>query len=156
MHPSAFSFRSLSLTLIALLGMGFAGCAVPFGSEQAAAQTQAALDQYVAAVQKMDLDAIVAMVTPDCKFINSGQHEVDGPAALRKHLEEYKGYKVISYQTQTHDAALVQGHVIQNGTFDQQVQEPNASVVNVHGNFRMDWVQAPDGRWLIWKAVTWQ
>ena len=117
-------------------------------------QVRAALQRYVRLVQKMDHAGIAAMFAPDGEVVNPGREPIKGRAAIQAFLEQFAGYHVIS-ETMVPRVTSVNGaHATQTGTYRQRVRDPNGNVIDVSGNFALDWIRDGSGVWLIQRAAT--
>ncbi|HEX4568535.1 MAG TPA: hypothetical protein VH138_18010 [Vicinamibacterales bacterium] len=45
-------------------------------------------------------------------------------------------------------------HATQTGTYPQRVRGPDGNVLDVSGNFALDWIRDGSGVWLIQRAAT--
>lgn len=112
------------------------------------AEIRRATEHYADLVRKMDNAAIADLFTEDGQMVSGGQ-TVQGPKAIREHLEKFKEYHV---ESETMAVQSVHGnstaaHVL--GHYDQTVQLPAGNVVEAAGGFSADWVRGADDVWRL-------
>jgi uncharacterized protein (TIGR02246 family) len=118
------------------------------------AEVRAALQRYVHLVQRMDNAGIAAMFAPDGEVVNPGRDPIKGRPAIQAFLEQFAGYHVIN-ETMVPRTTTVDGtHARQTGTYRQRVRGPDGNVIDVSGNFVLDWIRDGSGVWLIQRAAT--
>jgi len=117
-------------------------------------QVRGALQRYVRLVRAMDHAGIAAMFAPDGEVVNPGREPIKGRAAIQAFLEQFAGYQVI-HEMMVARATTVDGnHATQTGTYRQRVRGPDGNVIDVSGNFVLDWIRDGSGVWLIQRAAT--
>jgi uncharacterized protein (TIGR02246 family) len=142
--------RAAGLALAAVLACSCAG----FGRAGAVREVRAATARYAAQIAAMDSGAIAASFTADGEMAVAGQPTVRGPEAIRKHLEGFSAYHVLS-ETLTADAVQVDGATARvSGRFHQTVRVPDGKVVEARGSYRADWARGEDGAWRIRRMTT--
>ncbi len=115
---------------------------------------RAALQRYAHLVQKMDHAAIAAMFAPDGEVVNPGRDPIHGPAAIEAFLRQFDAYHVLS-ETMAARTTVVDGdRATQTGTYHQRVRDPDGKVLDVSGNFTLEWIRDASHVWRIRRAAT--
>jgi uncharacterized protein (TIGR02246 family) len=117
-------------------------------------QVRGALQRYVHLVQAMDHAGIAAMFAPDGEVVNPGREPIKGRAAIQAFLEQFAGYQVINEMMVPRATSVDGNHATQTGTYRQRVRGPDGNVLDVSGNFVLDWIRDGSGVWLIQRAAT--
>lgn len=138
----------LSLVLV------LCGCASHADTKLRQAEVRERLAQYASLLQAMDAEGVAAMFAPDGEIVNPRQPPVHGRAAIRKFLEGYADFKVLSNEDRA-DSTLIDGDTSEQlGTYHQRVRTPDGRVIEVSGRFEFAWVRDASGVWLIQQAAT--
>jgi len=117
-------------------------------------QLRRATQHYADLVLAMDHAAIAALFTPDGEVAVEGQPPIQGPEAIRKHLESFKDYHVQA-ETLTADTVAVQGTAGRvTGTYRQRVRLPAGDIVEVSGTYTADWQRDTAGVWRLRRMST--
>jgi uncharacterized protein (TIGR02246 family) len=117
-------------------------------------QIRARLQQYVQLVRKMDHAGIAAMFAADGEVVNPGRDPIRGRAAIQAFLEQFAGYQVINDVMVPLTTTVDGNHATETGTYRQRVRGPDGNIIEVSGNFALDWIRDSSGVWLIQRAAT--
>jgi uncharacterized protein (TIGR02246 family) len=117
-------------------------------------EVRGALLRYVHLVQNMDHAAIAAMFTPDGEVVNPGRDPVRGPAAIEAFLRQFDAYHVMNEMMVPRTTVVDGNHATQTGSYKQRVRDPAGKILDVSGNFTLDWVRDASGAWRIQRAAT--
>ncbi len=120
----------------------------------ATTQLRQATENYAHLIAAMDSAAIAAMYTEDGESVVAGAPTLHGREAIRKQLESFRDYHVISEELTADTITIDGGHGHVAGTYHQKVRIPSGEVVQVHGGYAADWVRAGHGVWHIQRLVT--
>lgn len=118
------------------------------------AEIRQAMQHYADLVQKMDNAGIAALFTDNGMLITLGQKPVQGSKAIKDFLDTFKQYHVQSETITVRDVQGTSQAAKATGRYDQKVQLPAGSVVEVHGGFAADWVRGKDDVWRIARMTT--
>jgi uncharacterized protein (TIGR02246 family) len=129
-------------------------CATRVSTADATTQLRQATENYAHLILAMDGAAIAALYTDDGESVVVGQPPLRGPEAIRKQLESFRDYHVLS-ENLTADTITIDGpdgHVV--GKYRQRVRIPSGDVVEVHGGYAADWIRVRRDGWKIRRMVT--
>ena len=153
------ALAQFSLATIALATLGCASLPTPPGFETrpdqvAKRETAEALSRYAVLVRRQDSDAVAELFTPDGRIQHADERPVQGKAAIKRFLDQFSGYKVLSHDMTILSVSPTTTHVSQSGIYVQSVKTPDGTSVTVRGWFIMQWVSTTPGVWLIELAKT--
>lgn len=117
-------------------------------------EVRGALLRYVHLVQTMDHAGIAAMFTPDGEVVNPGRDPIRGPTAIEAFLRQFDAYHVMNEMMLPRTTVVDGDRATQTGTYRQRVRDPDGKVLDVSGNFTLDWVRDASGVWRIQRAAT--
>ncbi len=111
---------------------------------------QAAMNQYDHYIQTMDVDSIALLYTPDGDL---GQM-AHGRDSIRKFLDKFKSYKVLSQTSTTESINDMTDSTIQKGLYHQTVIAPVNDTVTVKGEYTATWVWLQKSGWHLKRMET--
>ncbi len=111
---------------------------------------QAAMNQYDHYIQTMDVDSIALLFTPNGD-LGAMAH---GRDSIRKFLDKFKSFKVLSQSSTTDSINSMRGSTIQKGKYHQTVIVPVNDTVTVKGEYTATWVLLPNKGWHLKKMET--
>jgi ketosteroid isomerase-like protein len=142
--------------VLALCALAAFGCESPKAKRLELDQTavQARLQRYSELMLGMNTRGLSQMFAPDGVLANPKRPPVRGPETIRKFLDEYKDYKVLS-NVITAATTVVDGDTAeQTGTYSQKVRTPDGQVFEAKGRIEVDWIRSGSGQWLITELET--
>ncbi|HEY1848341.1 MAG TPA: DUF4440 domain-containing protein, partial [Opitutaceae bacterium] len=111
------------------------------------AAVQSWLRRYSDLMLAMDTQALSAMFAPDGLLANPKRPPVRGPEAIKKFLDGFADFKVLSNED-TAATTVVDGDTAeQTGTYSQKVRSPDGQVFDTKGRLEVEWMRAPSGQW---------
>lgn len=149
-------FRWFSLLFAVLIGL--VGCQSNNGGishadtgirRQEATQVVAALASYRQLVINLDSERLADMFTPDGELIFNEAQPYKGRAAVLGYWRAFNGFKVDVYDLRATATSIESGAATQTGSYSQSASGPDGRQYKSSGRFETDWLQQPDGRWLI-------
>jgi uncharacterized protein (TIGR02246 family) len=144
-----------SVLLVAALALSCANASSPSrGDQRARDEVRRATERYAALIVAMDPAGIAAAFTVEGEMAVEGQVPVHGREAIRRHLEGFSSYHVLS-ETLTAETVDVRGTVADAaGRFHQTVRRPDGTVIEAHGAYKAEWVRGEDRTWQIRSMTT--
>lgn len=108
-----------------------------------------ALERYQRAARTVNPDSMAAFYSPAGTLFEPGIHPVRGRDSIRAFLASFPGVRV-HVATATPDTIEVfGGTAFVWGSYFERLAFPGQPLSEQHGKFVAEWVQQPDGRWLI-------
>jgi SnoaL-like domain len=104
-----------------------------------------AMNQYDRLILKMDLDSIAWLYAPDGEL----GRNVRGRDSIRKFLENFRKFKVLSQVSKTNLISIVQDTAVQTGVYQQKVIVFIRDTVTVKGLFTAKWIWTEGSGWHI-------
>lgn len=111
---------------------------------------QSAMNQYDHYIQTMDVDSIALLYTPDGD-LGTMAH---GRDSIRKFLDKFKSFKVLSQTSTTDSINSMRDSTIQKGIYHQTVIVPVNDTVTVKGEYTATWVWLPKKGWHLKRMET--
>ena len=111
---------------------------------------QSAMNQYDHYIQMMNVDSIALLYTPDGDLGNMAH----GRDSIRKFLDKFKSYKVLSQTSTTESINDMSDSTIQKGTYHQTVIVPVNDTVTVKGEYNATWVWLHKSGWHLKRMET--
>ena len=118
-------------------------------SATATAAVNAALARYAKFATAMAHDSVAALFAERGELGGAGQPTIVGPAAIRAHLESFKGYHVLTNDLHADTTLASRDTAYQAGTFRQRVIIPNGDTVVAQGRFSVVWARERGDVWRI-------
>ncbi len=142
-------FRAGSRALLLTLGAAAAiDCRTPEAADPTAT-VNAALATYARYAAAMAHDSVASLFTEHGELGGAGQPTIVGPAAIRAHLESFKGFHVLANDLQADTTLVARDTAYQTGTFRQRVIVPAGDTVVAQGRFAIVWVRERGGAWHV-------
>lgn len=114
-----------------------------------ASEVDSALASYRAAVLEMKSAQIAALFTEQATIAHGEQTPIAGRENIRRFLDSFAGYKVLSYDLKADATAVQDNQATQSGSYAQTVTNPENKTLQVQGTFRARWARQENGAWLI-------
>jgi type IV pilus biogenesis protein CpaD/CtpE len=111
---------------------------------------QSAMNQYNHYIQTMDVDSIALLYTPDGD-LGTMAH---GRDSIRKFLDKFKSFKVLSQNSITESINNLRDSTIQEGVYHQAVIVPVNDTVIVKGKYTATWVWLSKSGWHLKRMET--
>jgi ketosteroid isomerase-like protein len=142
--------RAAMTVAVLLLG----ACATKKDTRADHDRVEARLQQYSHLVLAMDTAGMAAMFAPEGEMVNPRQPAVKGREAIRKFLDGYSDYKVLS-NADLSGSVLIDGDTAEQlGTYRQEVRSPQGKVFEASGRLEVAWIKDSTGEWLIQQLET--
>jgi hypothetical protein len=109
----------------------------------------AAMNQYNNYIQKMDLDSLALLFTPDGHLGNIAH----GRDSIKAFLSKFKDFKVLSQNSTTNSIKINRDSAIQDGDYHQTTIIPKKDTVKVSGTFTATWIYSKTG-WHLKRMLT--
>ena len=109
-----------------------------------------AMQKYNKFLLNMDVDSIALLYTPDGEL---GKMAV-GRDSIRRFLENFKKYKVLSQVSKTNLIRISRDTALQSGLYTQKVIVPVNDTVTVKGLFSAKWIWMDSTGWHIRRMET--
>ncbi len=135
--------------------IGILGLVITFFSacrpkEHSAESVEQAMQKYNRYILKMDVDSIALLYTPDGEL---GKMAI-GRDSIRRFLENFKKYKVLSQISKTNLITISRDTALQSGLYTQKVIVPLNDTVTVKGLFLTKWIWMDSTGWHIQRMET--
>lgn len=135
--------------------MGFLGLTITLFSacrskEHNAESVEQAMQKYNRYILKMDVDSIALLYTPDGELGKMAR----GRDSIRRFLETFKKYKVLSQVSKTNLINISRDTALQSGLYTQKVIVPVNDTVTVKGLFSTKWIWMDSTGWHIQRMET--
>lgn len=127
------------------------GCATP---REPGREVESALAHYGALAAAMAHDSVAALFTETGALVTAGQPTIEGPAAIRTHLQSFVGFHILSNDLHTDTSRATGDSAYQAGTFRQRVVIPAGDTVVAQGRFSVRWVHDAEHGWRIRRTAT--
>lgn len=111
---------------------------------------QSAMNQYDHYIQTMDVDSIALVFTPEGDLGKMAH----GRDSIRKFLDKFKSFKVLSQTSTTESINNMRDSTIQKGIYHQTVIVPVNDTVKVKGEYTATWVWLPKSGWRLKRMET--
>jgi uncharacterized protein (TIGR02246 family) len=142
------------LTTFLVLGLALGGCEHHGDTRIDKAKVEAALQRYSQLVSNMDYAGVAALFAPDGELANPSQPPVHGRDAIRKFMEGFSDFHVLS-NADTAASTLIDGNTAEQlGTYHQSVRSPQGHLFEVSGRIEVEWEKDPSGDWYILQLET--
>lgn len=136
--------RLSSLALVCL-----AACASTRTISDPAHAVREALESYQVAARSTDPDRISAFYTATGVLLEPGIAPIQGRDAIRAFIASFPGVRV-DVATATPERIEVFGDTaLVWGTFFERLAFPGQPLSEQHGQFVVEWIRQPNGKWLI-------
>jgi hypothetical protein len=132
---------------LALIVTLFAAC---HPEERTAESVEQAMQNYNRYILHMDVDSIALLYAPDGEL---GKMAV-GRDSIRRFLENFKKYKVLSQVSKTNMITVSKDTALQSGLYTQKVIVPVNDTVTVKGLFSTKWIWMDSAGWHIQRMET--
>ena len=118
--------------------------------EHNAESVEQAMQKYNRYILKMDVDSIALLYTPDGELGKMAR----GRDSIRRFLENFKKYKVLSQVSKTNLINISRDTALQSGLYTQKVIVPVNDTVTVKGLFSTKWIWMDSTGWHIQRMET--
>jgi hypothetical protein len=125
----------------------FASC---HPKERSAESVEQAMQKYNRYILKMDVDSIALLYAPDGELGKMAR----GRDSIRRFLENFKQYKVLSQVSKTNLITIIRDTALQSGLYTQKVIVPAKDTVTVGGLFSTKWIWMDSTGWHIQRMET--
>ena len=115
-----------------------------------AESVEQAMQKYNRYILKMDVDSIALLYTPDGELGKMAK----GRDSIRRFLENFKKYKVLSQVSKTNLINISRDTALQSGLYTQKVIVPVNDTVTVKGLFSTKWIWMDSTGWHIQRMET--
>ena len=109
-----------------------------------------AMQKYNRYILKMDVDSIALLYAPNGELGKMAT----GRDSIRKFLEKFKKYKVLSQSSKTSLINISHDTALQSGLYTQKVIVPVNDTVTVKGLFTAKWIWMDSAGWHIQRMET--
>ena len=118
-------------------------------SESSRREAGVALSRYAELLRAQDAQTLSLLFEPNGSLAHEGLPPVIGRSAIRRFLESFSSYKVLSHDMRVASVAAEGTRVRQSGTYEQSVRTPEGQTVRVNGKFVAVWQRQSNGDLLI-------
>ena len=133
--------------ILSLIVTLFPACRPKARSTESVEQAMQKYNQYIL---KMDVDSIALLYTPDGELGKMAR----GRDSIRRFLENYKQYKVLSQVSKTNLISVHMDTALQSGLYTQKVIVPVNDTVSMKGLFSTKWIWMDSTGWHIQRMET--
>jgi hypothetical protein len=109
-----------------------------------------AMQKYNRYILLMDVDSIALLYTPEGELGKMAK----GRDSIRRFLENFKKYKVLSQESNTNLINIHRDTALQSGLYSQKVIVPLNDTVTVKGQFSTKWIWMDSTGWHIQRMET--
>jgi hypothetical protein len=109
----------------------------------------ASMNQYNHYIQKMNLDSLALLFTPDGDLGNIAH----GRDSIKAFLSKFKDFKVLSQKSITNSIKIGRDSAVQQGNYFQTTIIPKNDTVKVSGTFTATWIHSNSG-WHLKRMLT--
>jgi len=109
-----------------------------------------AMQKYNGYILHMDVDSIALLYAPDGELGKIAR----GRDSIRRFLENFKKYKVLSQVSKTNLININRDTALQSGLYTQKVIVPSNDTVTVKGLFSAKWIWMDSTGWHIQRMET--
>lgn len=114
-----------------------------------------ALDGYRQAAVRGDANGMAAQTTADVTFIEVGQPDIRGRAALESYIGNlFKTMKVTEMTLVTDELTVQDSVASELGHFSETLQESGKAPVHNVGVYLLNWKREADGAWRMQRVMT--
>jgi uncharacterized protein (TIGR02246 family) len=142
--------RAAIIAAVLLLG----ACATKRDTRLDHDRVEARLQQYSHLLLAMDTAGMAAMFAPQGEMVNPRQPAVKGREAIRKFLDGYADYKVLSNADLSASVVIDGDTAEQLGTYRQEVLSPQGRKFEASGRLEVAWTRDSAGEWYIQQLET--
>ena len=114
------------------------------------AGVEQAMKRYNHLILGMNADSIARIYAPEGELGGIAK----GRDSIRRFLEGFKNFRVLSQSSQTNSILIEKDSAIQKGSYRQTVILPSKDTVTVKGNFNACWIWQEGSGWLIRRMNT--
>lgn len=118
--------------------------------ERSTESVEQAMQKYNGYIKKMDVDSIALLYAPDGELGKMAK----GRDSIRRFLEKFKQYKVLSQSSTTNLITISRDTALQSGLYTQKVIVPPNDTVTVKGLFSTQWIWMDSTGWRIQRMET--
>lgn len=111
---------------------------------------QSAMNQYDHYIQRMDINSLAMLFTPDGDLGNVAH----GRDSIRKFLSKFKNFKVLSQSSTSESININHDSSVQKGIYYQTTIIPVNDTVKVKGEYTATWVWLSKRGWRLKRMVT--
>lgn len=111
---------------------------------------QSAMNQYDHYIQKMEIDSLAMLFTPDGDLGNIAH----GRDSIREFLSKFKNFKVLSQSSTTESINVTSDSSVQKGIYHQTTIIPVNDTVKVKGEYTATWVWLSKSGWHLKRMET--
>jgi hypothetical protein len=135
---------------MAILGLTITLFSACRSKKHNAESVEQAMQKYNRYILKMDVDSIALLYTPDGELGKMAR----GRDSIRRFLENFKKYKVLSQVSKTNLINISRDTALQSGLYTQKVIVPVNDTVTVKGLFSTKWIWMDSTGWHIQRMET--
>ena len=136
--------------VMSILGLTITLFSACRSKEHNAESVEQAMQKYNRYILKMDVDSIAFLYTPDGELGKMAR----GRDSIRRFLENFKKYKVLSQVSKTNLINIHRDTALQSGLYTQKVIVPVNDTVTVKGLFSTKWIWMDSTGWHIQRMET--
>ncbi len=142
--------KYLFCRVMSILGLTITLFSACRSKEHNAESVEQAMQKYNRYILKMDVDSIAFLYTPDGELGKMAR----GRDSIRRFLENFKKYKVLSQVSKTNLINIHRDTALQSGLYTQKVIVPVNDTVTVKGLFSTKWIWMDSTGWHIQRMET--
>ncbi len=142
--------KYLFCRFMSILGLTITLFSACRSKEHNAESVEQAMQKYNRYILKMDVDSIALLYTPDGELGKMAR----GRDSIRRFLENFKKYKVLSQVSKTNLININRDTALQSGLYTQKVIVPVNDTVTVKGLFSTKWIWMDSTGWHIQRMET--
>jgi hypothetical protein len=142
--------KMLFCRVIGILGLTITLFSACRPKERSTDSVEQAMQKYNRYILKMDVDSIALLYTPDGQLGKMAR----GRDSIRRFLENFKKYKVLSQVSKTNLITISRDTALQSGLYTQKVIVPVNDTVTVKGLFSTKWIWMDSTGWHIQRMET--
>jgi SnoaL-like domain len=142
--------KCLFCRVMSILGLTITLFSACRSKEHNAESVEQAMQKYNRYILRMDVDSIAFLYTPDGELGKMAR----GRDSIRRFLENFKKYKVLSQVSKTNLINIHRDTALQSGLYTQKVIVPVNDTVTVKGLFSTKWIWMDSTGWHIQRMET--
>jgi hypothetical protein len=142
--------KCLFCRVMSILGLTITLFSACRSKKHNAESVEQAMQKYNRYILKMDVDSIALLYTPDGELGKMAR----GRDSIRRFLENFKKYKVLSQVSKTNLINISRDTALQSGLYTQKVIVPVNDTVTVKGLFSTKWIWMDSTGWHIQRMET--